>query len=466
MTGSKEMRPCVVIVGRPNVGKSTLFNRIVGARIAIVQEQPGVTRDRLSRAAEWEGVWFTLVDTGGLDPGRSEGIPAAVERQVRAAIDEADVVLLVIDARRPLTSNDLESVERVRSSGVPVILVANKVDSGKQDVELGVLYKLGFGDPVLVSAEHGLATDELLDRIVSAIPDGEAGEDEEAVVRVAVVGRPNVGKSSFVNALLERERLIVDDKPGTTRDAVEVSLGSESGRLVFVDTAGMRRRGKVIDQVERLSLGRASRSIRMSHVSVLVVDGGQGVTTQDAHIAQSISEAGRGCVVLITKWDLALEHLELNTAGARRDLVRDYEAAVRERMPLISFAPVHCCSSVTGKGVRDALQVIMEVAVQWRRRLAPALLNSLRDDIAAGPQPPASRGRRPLKLYCIRQVRVCPPTFTLEVNNTLLITAGYTRYVARKVRAVAGFSGAPLVFLPRRRGGGKGRRGGGKGRRQ
>ncbi len=458
MTGQKERRARVVIVGRPNVGKSTLFNRIVGAGVAIVQEQPGVTRDRLSCAAEWEGVWFTLVDTGGLDPGRSEGIPAAVERQVQLAVEEADAILLVVDARRPLTSNDLESAERVRSSGASVILVANKVDSGKQEVELGALYKLGFGDPVLVSAEHGLQTDELLDRIVSAIPEGAAGEDEAAEVRIAVVGRPNVGKSSFVNALLEQERLIVDDKPGTTRDAVEVSLGSGSGRLVFIDTAGMRRRGKISDQVERLSLGRANRSIRMADVAVLVVDGGQGVTTQDARIAGTISQAGRGCLVLITKWDLALEHLEKNTAGAGRELALDYEAAVRERMPLIKFAPVHCCSSVTGAGVRETLKVIMEVAAQWRRRLPAALLTSVRDDIASGAQPPAARARRPLKLYAIRQVRVCPPTFTLEVNNPMLITESYTRYVTRKVRAVAGFSGAPLVFLPRRRSPGKGRR--------
>ena len=431
---SSMIRPIIAIVGRPNVGKSTLFNRLVGRRRALVRDTPGVTRDRLYGRVSFERWQATVIDTGGFDPAPQESLIDGVRRQVLAAVDEADVVLFVVDAREGATALDLEIARILRRANRPVVLAANKVDQAAQESALGDLYRLGFGDPVPVSSEHGRGVAALLETVRERFPRPAAPASTGAPpVHVAVVGRPNVGKSSLVNAMIGAERVLVHEAPGTTRDAVDTTLVYEGRTYVLVDTAGIRRKGRVQEPLEKLAVVMALKSLERCQVALVVVDASEGVAAQDAHIAGYANEAGRAAVVVVNKWDLV-----------PRGMVRKAEVVeqVRDRLPFLDYAPICFTSATRAEGIAELFDTIDQVAAEARRRIpGDAVTEALR---AAITRRPASLRGDALTIQSASQVAIEPPTFALRVNRPRDIHFSYERYLVKSLRHAFGLTGSPI----------------------
>jgi len=438
--GPRGELPVIAIVGRPNVGKSTLFNRLVGRRRAIVRDVPGVTRDRLYGQASFERWQATVIDTGGFDPSSEEPLVEGVRRHVLVAVEEADVVLFVVDAREGATALDVEIAGVLRRCGRPVLLAANKVEGPGLESALGELHRLGFGPPLPVSAEHGRGVAELLEALRERAPAaGGRAERAAAPISVAIIGRPNVGKSSLVNALVGHERVLVHEAPGTTRDAVDITLVYEGRTYVLVDTAGIRRKGRVHEPLEKLAVVMALRSLERCQVAVVVLDASEGVAAQDAHIAGYANEAGRATVVGVNKWDLV-----------PRGLVRKAEVVdqIRDRLPFLDWAPVCFTSATRREGLHELFAAIDEAAREFRRRIAAdEVTAALR---AAIERRPISVGGAPLTLQSASQVSAEPPTFALRLNRPDGIHFSYERYLVKSLRHAFGLGGTPIRLSLRR----------------
>ena len=435
-------KPTVAIVGRPNVGKSTLFNRILGGRPAIVSDQPGTTRDRHFGAAEWQGRHFWVVDTGGLLPDSDDSMDRAIRAQVEFALDEADVILFVVDGREGLNPVDRAIAERLRKAGRPVILSVNKLDNLENSTEQYGFYSLGFGDPVGVSAAVGKGSGDLLDAVVERLPPFDPAEAEETI-NVAVVGRPNVGKSSIVNRLLGEERHVVAPQAGTTRDAIDSTLRFQGRTLNFIDTAGLRRRAKVEDDLEFYSTLRTERAIERAHVAVLVVDAAVGLHNQDLRIATRAWEEGAGLIILVNKWDLVQEK-DANTA-------RQGQEALIAKAPFLRYVPFLYVSALTGQRVRKVLDLIVEVAEGRERRVPTAEVNKVLASLVERNAPPQKPGEE-VKLLYASQIATAPPTLAIVSNRPDEVPESYQRYLAHGFREVWPFTGSPLRLKFTRRG--------------
>ncbi len=435
-------KPVVAIVGRPNVGKSTLFNRIAGGRVAIVEKEPGVTRDRLYQDAEWSGVPFTLVDTGGLDFREDDGIVAGMRQQAEAAIREADLLLFVVDARTGLTPVDLEIAGVLRRAKKPVVLVANKVEKYDATPQTYDFFRLGLGEPVPVSAAEGLNTGDLLDLVLRLLPpEGEAGEYSDDTVKIAVVGRPNVGKSSLVNHILDEERTIVSNIPGTTRDAVDSFFEREGRRYMIIDTAGIRRKSRIVQQIEKYGVMRSLKAIERSDVAVLLLDAVEGVVEQDKRIAGYINDSGKAIILVVNKWDLVEKD--------ERTMAR-YLSVISREMAFVQYAPVVFTSALTGQRVAKVLEKVDFVFEQYTKRITTGNLNDLFLEAVAQNPPPSYKTRR-LKIYYATQSGVKPPAFILFVNDTGLMHFSYARYLENQLRQAYGFEGTPIRLILRER---------------
>ena len=434
--------PTVAIIGRPNVGKSTLFNRLIGRREAIVDGRPGVTRDRHFGAVEWNGRRFWLVDTGGLVPGAHDALNRAIRAQIETAVAESDVVLFVLDVGEGVHPADQEIAQYLRTAHRPVILVANKADQLPLDTRHLAFYELGLGDPLPVSAAVGKSSGDLLDRVVASLPAAPAEGTEEPGIDVAVVGRPNVGKSSLVNRLLGKERLVVAAEPGTTRDAIDTPLSYAGRTLVFIDTAGLRKRSKVDDDIEFYSTLRTSRAIERADVCVLVVDAQDGMHAQDLKIANEAWERGAAVIVAVNKWDL-IEEKETNTAARGQ---RELEA----RAPFLQFVPFLYVSAKTGQRVSKLLDLILEVSEQRAKRVPTAEVNRVLEVLTDRQQPPQPVGESVRLLYG-SQIGTAPPRFAIVSNRPDAIPEAYSRYLANGFREAWHFTGSPLTLKFRRR---------------
>jgi GTP-binding protein len=435
-------RPLVAVVGRPNVGKSTLFNRLVGRRLAIVEDLPGTTRDRLVADAEWAGKVFDVVDTGGLGLDGGSEIDAQVTNQVDVAIEQADVIIQVVDALEGPTAADAAVAERLRKSGKPVVLAVNKSDSAVRRLEAGEFWSLGLGTPYPISAIHGAGTGDMLDAVAERLPAVEE-VDEDPRLAIAVIGRPNVGKSSIVNRLVGHERVVVSAVPGTTRDAIDTVVVYEGEEIVLVDTAGIRRRGKVEPGIEKYSVLRATRALDRADVAVLVIDAVEGATAQDAHIAGLIQEAGVGAILAVNKWDLVEK--DERTAD-------EFAKVIRAELKFLDYAPLLFLSALTGQRVTKLLELAQQVHATRQERVTTAELNRLVADIQARHNPPSRHGKR-LRIYYATQVAVEPPRFALFVNDTELVHFSYERFVENQIRLRHPFTGTPIRLSFRPRGG-------------
>ncbi len=435
-------KPVVAVVGRPNVGKSTLFNRLIGGRHAIVEDNPGVTRDRLYRDCEWIGRNFTLVDTGGIDfTDKDDSILAQVRKQAQIAINEADVILFLVDGRTGLTSNDENIGEILRRSQKPVILVVNKVEDFKQNDNIYEFYQLGLGDPVAISASHGLNVGDLLDKVVSYFKDIDTEEYEPDIIKMTVVGRPNVGKSSLVNVILGQERVIVSNIAGTTRDAIDTPFEREGQQYILIDTAGMRRKKNINESTERYSVIRALRAIDRSDVVLMIIDGTTGVTEQDKRIAGYVHEAGKGVVIIVNKWDLVEKDEKTMTK---------YEQKIRVELGFMQYAPTLFVSALTKQRVSKIIELVNFVAEQQTRRIATSVLNEVFSEAVQLTPPPADKGKR-LKILYVTQTGIKPPHFVLFVNEPELLHFSYRRYLENVLRENFGFQGTPLVLITKKR---------------
>jgi len=443
-------KPIVAIVGRPNVGKSTLFNRLAGERLAITDEVPGTTRDRLYAEAEWGGVSFILVDTGGLEVQSSklkaqkkleDDLAAQVQAQAQMAIAEADVILFLVDVKDGLTTSDEEVAQVLHRSAKPVLLVVNKADNRPLREAAVEFYALGLGEPYPISALHGTGTGDLLDQVVGAFPVGEEEEEVEAV-KIAIVGRPNVGKSSLLNMILGQERAIVHEAPGTTRDAIDTPMEWEGQPLVLIDTAGIRKRGRIQRGVEKYSVLRALKAIDRADVVLLLLDAVDGVTAQDAHIAGYILEETKSVVVVVNKWDLVEKD-----AGT----MRAFEQHVRTTLRFLDYVPVLFVSALTGQRVDQVLPTALRVQEERLVRIPTAELNRILQEAVARHAPPSKAGKR-LKFYYVTQAAVDPPTFLFFVNDPRLMHFSYERYLENQLREHYGFLGTPLRLSFRKRG--------------
>ena len=427
-------KPTVAIVGRPNVGKSTLFNRILGGRPAIVSERPGTTRDRHFGDADWQGRRFWVVDTGGLLPESEDSMDRAIRRQVEFALDESDVVVFVVDGREGLNPVDRAIADRLRKAGRPVLLAVNKLDNLEQSTEQYGFYSLGFGDPVGVSAAIGKGSGDLLDAVVERLPPYDPAEDEETI-NVAVVGRPNVGKSSVVNRLLGEERHLVAPEAGTTRDAIDSVLRFQGKTLNFIDTAGLRRKAKVEDDLEFYSTLRTERAIERAHVAVLVVDAAVGLHNQDLRIATQAWDEGAGLIVLVNKWDL-IQEKDANTA-------RQGQEALVAKAPFLRYVPFLYVSALTGQRVRKVLDLIVEVAEGRERRVPTAEVNKVLTTLIERNAPPQKPGEE-VKLLYASQIATAPPTLAIVSNRPDEVPESYQRYLAHGFREAWPFTGSPL----------------------
>jgi GTP-binding protein len=447
------LRPIIAIVGRPNVGKSTLFNRLIGRRRSLVRDVPGVTRDRLYGTVVFERWQATVVDTGGFDPSSESDLVQAVRRQVLLAVEEADLIVFVVDGRAGVTGLDEEIAGILRKSGRPVLLALNKVDGAAQEAPLAEAYRLGFTPVLTVSAEHGRGVAELLEACRERAP-AVAPEPTTEGTRVAIIGRPNVGKSSLVNAVLGHERVLVHEQPGTTRDAVDTPVSFRGRDYLLIDTAGIRRKGKVTEALEKLAVVMALKSLERCQVAVLVLDASEGVTAQDAHIAGYANDAGRATVVAVNKWDLVPPGMVQKA---------DVTAQIRERLPFLEHAPVCFTSAVTRLGLRDLFDQVDLVAAEAGKRLQPGeLLATLRQAVERRPM--SARGV-PLRVQSAQQVAVSPPTFAIRVNLPGEIHFSYERYLINSLRHAHGFAGSPIRLLFRKSVG-RGTRGPGRARRR
>ncbi len=435
-------KPVVAIVGRPNVGKSTLFNALAGERISIVKDTPGVTRDRIYADATWLDKQFTMVDTGGIEPESKDLMLTCMREQAQAAIDTADVIVFVTDVRQGLVDADGKVAEMLRRSGKPVVLTVNKVDSFEKFMpDVYEFYNLGIGDPVPVSAASMLGFGELLDAIVEHFKPGDAAEEEDGRPRVAIVGKPNVGKSSIINKILGENRVIVSDVAGTTRDAVDTAVTWQDKEYVFIDTAGLRRKSKIKEELERFSIIRTVAAVERADVVVVVIDAAEGVTEQDAKIAGIAHDRGRGIIIAVNKWD-SIEKDDKT--------IYKHTAKIREILSFIPYAEILFISAKTGQRVTKLFHIVETVIQNQNLRIPTGVLNEIMMEATALQQPPSDKGKR-LKLYYITQVSVKPPTFVIFVNDKELMHYSYTRYIENKIREAFGFSGTSLKFIIRER---------------
>ncbi len=463
------MKPLVAIVGRPNVGKSTFFNRMIGERVAIVEDMPGTTRDRLYGDTDWNGREFTLIDTGGLElsggtpvgqvglTGQRGDLMDHVMAQAQLAIEEADVIVFMVDARSGITAADEDVADKLRRAQKAVILAANKADNAARRLDAVEFYSLGLGEPIVISSIQGTGTGDLLDRIVEELPPAvEEEEEEEDHPRIALVGRPNVGKSSLLNAILGYNRAIVSDVPGTTRDSIDTELEFEGQKLTLIDTAGIRRRGRIGVGVEKYSVLRSTRAIERSDVAILLVDATEGLAAQDTHIAGEIHEQAKGVVVVVNKWDLAQEQRRAERAGefAHPDdeiqSADSYRAILAEGLKFIPYAPILFVSAKTGYHVKSLLETVLKIAEMRYLRVPTARLNEVVQEAIRRHNPTVIR-HKPLKIYYATQARVNPPTFVFFVNDTEAVHFSYERYLENRLREAFSFRGTAirLQFRPR-----------------
>lgn len=437
------MRPLVAIVGRPNVGKSMLFNRLCGQRLSIVEDTPGVTRDRLYAQCEWCGRKFDIVDTGGIEPTTDNEILSFMREQAQIAIDSADVIVLVTDLRTGVTAADKEVSKMLKRSRKPVIVAVNKADStGATDPGVYEFYSLGLGDPIPVSAVHGHGTGDLLDECLKSFPDIAGEEEEDDAIKVAVIGKPNVGKSSLINHILGEKRVIVSDVAGTTRDAVDTPFENEYGKYVFIDTAGIRRKSKVEERVERFSVMRAQLAIERADVCIIMIDAREGVTDQDTKIAGLAHEAGKASIVIVNKWDL----VEKDTGTMEKMRKR-----VMADLAFMSYAPILFISAITGQRTERIFELVNFVNDQSAMRITTGMLNNVLADAMARVQPPTDKGRR-LKIYYMTQTGIRPPNFVVFCNSRELFHFSYQRYLENQIRATFGLEGTPVRMVIRQKG--------------
>ena len=436
-------RPLVAIVGRPNVGKSLLFNRLVGQRLSIVEDTPGVTRDRLYAECEWCGRKFDMVDTGGIEPSTDSEILLFMREQAQIAIDSATVIVLVTDIRTGVTAADKDVANMLLRSRKPVVLAVNKADStGAEDPAIYEFYSLGLGDPIAVSAVHGHGTGDLLDACLAHFPEATEDEEEADCIKVAVIGKPNVGKSSLINHILGEKRLIVSNMAGTTRDAVDTLFENQYGRYMFIDTAGIRRKSKVEERVEKFSVMRAQMAIERADVCLIMIDARDGITEQDTKIAGLAHEAGKASIVVVNKWDL-IDKETGTMEKMRKDIMRD--------LSFMSYAPILFISALTGQRTDRVFELINFVNDQSNMRITTGMLNNVLADAQARVQPPTDKGRR-LKIYYMTQTGIKPPNFVIFCNNRELFHFSYQRYLENQIRAVFGLEGTPVRIVIRQKG--------------
>lgn len=434
------MKPILALVGRPNVGKSTLFNRIIGERKAIVEDTPGITRDRLYEDASWNGKDFILIDTGGIDFENIEGhIESRIYQQVLLAIEEADVIVMVTDGKTGLTDEDMRAASILKKSKKPILLAVNKIDHF-DNADYYDFYRLGLGEPIPVSSLHGMNTGDLLDAIVEAFPPGEPEEEDDEAIHFALIGRPNVGKSSLANRLLGEERTIVSDIPGTTRDAIDSRFERDGQKYLLIDTAGMRRRGKIQQTTEKYSIIRTLRSVDRSDVVLMLLDAVDGVTEQDKKVAGYAHEAGKGILIVVNKWD-AIEKDDKT--------MKKFEEDIREEMAYLSYAPIVYISALTGQRVQKVLEWVKFISEQQNLRIPTARLNEVIQEALRLNPPPTDKGKKCRVLYGT-QVGVKPPKFAIYVNEPELVHFSYERYLVNQIRQNFGFEGTPLWLLIRK----------------
>ncbi len=437
-------KPVVAVVGRPNVGKSTLFNKLIGERRSIVEDTPGVTRDRIYGDAEWCGREFLLVDTGGIEPKTDDVILAKMRMQAEVAIASADVIVFICDVHAGLTADDRDIAVMLKKSGKPIVLAVNKIDRvGEPPFEFYEFYELGFErDPIVLSSLHGTGTGDLLDEVVSALPAACEEERDESAVSVAVIGKPNAGKSSLVNRLIGEERQIVSNIPGTTRDAVDTVFENELGRFNFIDTAGIRRQSKVEDRIEKFSVLRAKMAVERADVCLLLIDAAEGITEQDEKIAGIAHEAGKATIIVVNKWDL----IEKDNST-----VNEYTKKIRTSLAYMPYAPIFFVSAKTGQRTHILFEKILEVYAEAHKRISTGVLNDLLSDAITRVQPPSDKGKH-LKIYYMTEVSVAPPTFVVFCNSAALFHFSYQRYLENCLRTAFSFAGTPIRIVVRQRG--------------
>ena len=436
-------KPVVAVVGRPNVGKSTLFNKLIGQRLSIVDDTPGVTRDRIYGECEWKNRKFSLVDTGGIEPDSSDVILSQMRLQAQLAIDAADVIILVTDVRTGLVATDSDIAAMLLKSGRPVIVCVNKCDSiGEPPADFYEFYNLGLGDPIPVSSVHGHGTGDLLDAVVDLLPPEEDEDEDGETIRVAIIGKPNVGKSSLVNRISGENRCIVSDIAGTTRDAIDTEIENEFGKFVLIDTAGLRRKNKVEDAIEKYSNLRAQMAIERADVCAILIDAEVGFTDQDSKVAGLAHEAGKGCVIVVNKWD-AIEKDQNTMSEFRKKLEKDFS--------FMSYAPFVFISAKTGQRIDRLFELIKHVASSNSMRIPTGMINDVLAQAVARVQPPTDKGKR-LKIYYMTQASTRPPTFVCFVNSAELFHFSYQRYLENRIRETFGMEGTPIRFIIRERG--------------
>ena len=436
------MKPLIAIVGRPNVGKSMLFNKLVGQRLSIVEDTPGVTRDRLYAEAEWRNRKFDLVDTGGIEPSADSQILAFMRQQAEIAIQHATVILFVCDIKTGLTASDQEVANMLLRSQKPVVLAVNKMDQvGITNPDIYEFYNLGLGDPIAVSAVHGHGTGDLLDACFAYFPPEDEEEEEDDTIKVAIIGKPNVGKSSLLNKILGEERVIVSDVAGTTRDAVDSYFENQKGKYLFIDTAGMRKKSKVDDRIEKFSVLRATMAIERADVCLILVDANEGVTEQDTKVAGLAHEAGKACIIVVNKWD-AIEKDDKTMDHMRQDIRRD--------LSYMTYAPIVFISALTGQRVDRLFDLINYVNDQASLRITTGMLNTVLADATARVQPPTDKGRR-LKIYYMTQIGIKPPHFVCFCNDAKLFHFSYQRYLENQIRSTFGLEGTPVRLTIRQK---------------
>lgn len=435
-------KPIVAVVGRPNVGKSTFFNYLAGSRISIVEETPGVTRDRIYTEIEWRSKKFTLIDTGGIEPYSEDIIMQQMKRQAEIAIETADVIIFMVDAKEGMTATDKEVATMLRKSQKPVILTVNKVDRvGDPPAEVYEFYNLAMGDMAIISSVHGLGMGDLLDTVFEHFPEDFDNEEDDEVIKVAVVGKPNAGKSSLINAILGEERVIVSDIPGTTRDAIDTHIENDGQKYTFIDTAGLRKRSKINETIEKYSTIRSWTAIERADVCLIMIDAEDGITEQDTKIAGYAHEQGKASIIVINKWDLIKK--ETGT-------LEEYRKVVHEGLGFMTYAPVLFMSAKTGQRVKNVYELINFVANQSAFRISTGMLNDLINEATAMVQPPSDKGKR-LKIYYMTQIGVKPPTFVVFVNDLELFHYSYERYLENQLRKTFGFEGTPIRFIHRQK---------------
>ncbi len=436
-------KPIVAIVGRPNVGKSTLFNKLTGQRIAIVEDTPGVTRDRIYYEAEWCGRKMLLVDTGGIEPKTDSPILKHMRRQAQIAIETADVIVFMTDVRAGLTADDRDIASMLLKSRKPVVLCVNKIDSvGALPYEYYEFYELGMGDPIALSSVHGTGTGDLMEEVVNLLPPEADFEEDDDRIRVAVIGKPNAGKSSIINKILGQERLIVSDMAGTTRDAIDTEVDNEHGKFTFIDTAGIRRSAKVSDNIEKYSVLRAKMAVERADVCLIMIDANEGITEQDEKIAGIAHNAGKASIVVVNKWD---------SIEKDNSTVKEFTEKINTALSYMTYAPILFVSAKTGQRLEKLFELIKYVNDQSTIRVSTGMLNDVLNDATNRVQPPSDKGRR-LKIYYMTQPSVKPPTFVIFCNNAELFHYSYQRYIENCLRNVFGFKGTPVKLIIRERG--------------